>query len=79
MATVLAELAALDAEALIAEARRVRGRSCCKDRRSAGTCAPCMATKTPWKRHTAKGFVKRMLDEYDPGGPRLIDKYRSEP
>jgi hypothetical protein len=26
-----------------------------------------------------KGFVKRMLDEYDPGGPRLIDTYRSEP
>lgn len=26
-----------------------------------------------------KGFVKRMLDEYDPSGPRLINTYRSEP
>jgi len=26
-----------------------------------------------------KGFVKRMLDEHDPGGPRLIDIYRSQP
>ena len=26
-----------------------------------------------------KGFVKRMLDEHDPSGPRLIDTYRSEP
>ncbi|MCG6118383.1 MAG: hypothetical protein MEQ07_09360 [Aquimonas sp.] len=25
-----------------------------------------------------RGFVKRMLDEYDPGGPRLIDTYQSE-
>jgi hypothetical protein len=26
-----------------------------------------------------RGFVKRMLDEYDAGGPGLIDTYRSEP
>lgn len=26
-----------------------------------------------------RGFVKRMLDDYDPGGPRLIDTHRSEP
>ncbi len=26
-----------------------------------------------------KGFVKRMLEEYNAGGPRLIDTYRSEP
>jgi hypothetical protein len=26
-----------------------------------------------------KGFVKRMLDDYGPSGPRLIDTYRSEP
>lgn len=25
-----------------------------------------------------RGFVKRMLDEYDPGGPRFIDTIRSE-
>lgn len=25
-----------------------------------------------------QGFVKRMLDEYDPSGPRLIDTYRSQ-